>query len=326
MSMIELPPKIPTGLRPEPSDVSFNLDQVLSSVVSVRAAIPEDGFTATALGTNRYGHGVVIADGGLVLTIGYLIVEATPVWLIDSSGRAIAGHVAGYDQETGFGLIQALEQTDLKPMVIGQSKDLSEGESVIFAGSGGRSQAVKAKVTSIHEFVGYWEYLLDQAIFTAPPHPLWGGGALIGSDGTLRGIGSLFVQDAIKDGEGQEGNMVVPIDLLKPILDDLVTSGRSSRPRRPWLGMFTAEAGGKIIVAGLWDGGPAETAGLEIGDLVLEVDGTPVTGMADMLRQIWALGEAGVEVPLVIFRERSIREIKIPSASREDYHKAPSLH
>ncbi len=324
--MDELPPEIPSELRPEPSEVSFDLKQVLSSVVSVRAEIPEDGFTAATLGTDRRGHGVVIADGGLVLTIGYLIVEATSVWMTDSQGRAIAGHVAGYDQETDFGLIQALDPSDLKPMIIGRSGDLSEGEPVIFAGSGSRSQVVKTEIISIREFAGYWEYLLDQAIFTSPPHPLWGGGALIGSDGTLRGIGSLFVQDAIKDGEARDGNMVVPIDLLEPILDDLVTSGRSSRPRRPWLGMFTAEAGGKINVAGMWDGGPAETAGIEIGDLVLEVNGTPVTGMADMLRQIWAQGEAGVEVALIIFRERSIREIKITSASREDYHKAPRLH
>ena len=326
MSMNELPPEISSDLRPGPSDVSYNLDQVLSSVVSVRAEIPEDGFTAGALGTDRRGHGVVIAESGLVLTIGYLIVEATSVWLVDFSGRAVAGYVAGYDQETGFGLIQALDPSDLKPMIMGRSGDLREGEPVIFAGAGGRSQAVNTEVISIREFAGYWEYLLDQAIFTSPPHPLWGGGALIGSDGTLRGIGSLFVRDAIKDGEARDGNMVVPIDLLEPILDDLVTSGRSNRPRRPWLGMFTAEAGGKILVAGLWDGGPAETAGIEIGDLVLEVNGSPVTGMADMLRQIWALGEAGVEVALAIFRERSIREIKITSASREDYHKAPRLH
>jgi len=324
--MDELPPEIPSEPRPKPSDVSFNLDQALASVVSVRAEIPEDGFTAGSLGTDRRGHGVVIREGGLVLTIGYLIVEAAQVWLIDSKGRAIAGHVAGYDQETGFGLIQALEKTDLKPMAIGRSGDLSEGEPVIFAGSGGRAQAVKTEVIWIREFAGYWEYLLDQAIFTSPPHPLWGGGALIGSDGTLRGIGSLFVQDAIKDREARDGNMVVPIDLLEPILDDLLISGRSSRPRRPWLGMFTAEAGGKVIVAGIWDRGPAETAGIEIGDLVLEVNGTPVTGMADMLRQIWAQGEAGVEVALIIFRERSIREIIIPSASREDYHKSPRLH
>ncbi|MBT3307013.1 MAG: serine protease, partial [Alphaproteobacteria bacterium] len=190
MSIDEQVPEIPSGLRPEASEFSFDLDQVLSSVVSVRSEIPEDAFTATSLGTDRRGHGVVITDRGLVLTIGYLIVEATQVWLIDGTGRAIAGTVAGYDQETGFGLIQALDPTGLTPMIIGRSGELVEGEPVIFAGSGGRAQALKTEVVSIREFAGYWEYLLDQAIFTSPPHPFWGGGALIGSDGTLRGIGS----------------------------------------------------------------------------------------------------------------------------------------
>jgi S1-C subfamily serine protease len=317
---------IPFHLRPEPSEVSFDLDLVLSSVVSVHAEIPDDAFTAEALGTDRRGHGIVITDDGLVLTIGYMIVEAASVWLIDSNGRAIAGTVAGYDQETGFGLIQALDPAGLKPMTIGRSAELGEGEPVIFAGSGGRSQALKTEIVGIREFAGYWEYLLDQAIFISPPHKFWGGGALIGADGTLRGVGSLYVQDAVPDADPRDGNMIVPIDLLGPILDDLITSGRSSRPRRPWLGLFSAETAGKVVVAGLWDGGPAEIAGVEIGDLVLEVNATPVTGMADMLRQIWALGDAGVEVPLIIFRERSIREIIIPSASREDYHKAPRLH
>ena len=324
--MTEPAPVISPELRPDPADVSFDLEEVLSSVVSIRTEVPSDAFTAATLGTERRGHGVVIREGGLVLTIGYLIVEAASVWLVDAGGRAVAGHVMGYDQETGFGLVQALDPTGLKPMAIGRSDDLREGDPVLFAGAGGPAQALKSEVVSKHEFAGYWEYLLDEAIFTSPPHPFWGGGALIGIDGTLRGIGSLFVQEAVPGGEPCEGNMVVPIDLLEPILDDLVSTGRTQRPGRPWLGLFTAEAVGKVVVAGLWDGGPAERAGIETGDLVLEVDGTPVTGMADMLRNIWSLGEAGIEVPLIIFRDRSILEIRVPSANRSDYYKAPKLH
>ena len=324
--MDEDPPEIPLDMQPNPADVSFDLGRTLSSVVSLRAEIPDDAFTAGSLGTERRGHGVVIADDGLVLTIGYLIVEAASVWLIDAGGRAVAGHVIGYDQETGFGLVQALDPAGLTPIEIGRSGDLVVGEAVIFAGSGGRAQALSTHVASIREFAGYWEYLLDEAIFTSPPHPFWGGGALIGADGTLRGIGSLFVQDSAADKESLEGNMVVPIDLLEPILGDMIASGRSNRPRRPWLGMFTAEAVDKVVVAGLWDGGPAEAAGVEIGDLVLEVDGAPITSMAEMFRRIWSLGEAGVEVPLIVFRDRGVREILVPSASREDFHKTPQMH
>ena len=324
--MTEPTPEISPELRPDPADVSFDLKEVLSSVVSIRTQVPGDAFTAETLGTERRGHGVVIREGGLVLTIGYLIIEAASVWLVDAGGRAIAGHVMGYDQETGFGLVQALDPTGLKPMAIGRSDDLREGDPVLFAGAGGPSQALKSEVVSKHEFAGYWEYLLDEAIFTSPPHPFWGGGALIGIDGTLRGIGSLFVQEAVPGGEPRDGNMVVPIDLLEPILDDLVSSGGPQGPQRPWLGMFSAEAVGKVVVAGLWSGGPAEHAGLEIGDLVLEVDEMPVTDMAGMYRRIWAMGEAGVEVPLIIFRDREIMEIRVPSASRSDYYKAPQMH
>ncbi len=324
--MTEPIPEISPELRPDPADVSFNLERVLSSVVSIRTEVPGDAFTAETLGTERRGHGVVIREDGLVLTIGYLIVEAASVWLVDARGQAIAGHVMGYDQETGFGLVQALDPTGLKPMAIGRSDDLREGDPVLFAGAGGADQALKSEVVSKHEFAGDWEYLLDEAIFTSPPHPFWGGGALIGTDGTLRGIGSLFVQEAVPGGEPRDGNMVVPIDLLKPILDGLVSSGGAQRPRRPWLGMFFAQAIGKVVVAGLWSGGPAEQAGIEIGDLVLEVDKMPVTDMASMYRRIWAMGEAGVEVPLVIFRDREILEIRVPSASRSDYYKAPQMH
>jgi S1-C subfamily serine protease len=318
--------QIRDDLQPDPDEVPFDLERTLSAVVAVRAEVPDDGFTAQTLGTERRGHGVVIRDNGLVLTIGYLIVEATRVWLVDSAGRAAPGHVVGYDQETGFGLVQALEPLQAAPMPLGVSAALAVGDPVIFAGAGGRPQALATEVAAIREFAGYWEYLLDAAIFTAPPHPFWGGGALIGPDGKLCGIGSLFVQE-VTPGEAQrEGNMVVPIDILKPILDAMVTTGRSGRPRRPWLGMFTAEAVGKVVVAGMWNGGPAHKSGIEVGDLILEVDGQPVAGMPSLFRRIWSMGEAGVEVPLMIFRDRKILEIAVPSASRSDYHKAPKLH
>jgi len=319
-------PEIRADQRPDPGDFPFDLDAALSSVVSVRAEIPDDAFTARTLGTERRGHGILIRDDGLVLTVGYLIVEAVSVWLVDSDGAARPGHVMGYDQETGFGLVQALGPMGGRAIALGRSAELAEGDRVVFAGAGGREQSLNTQVVSIREFAGYWEYLLDRAIFVSPPHPFWGGGALIGPDGTLRGVGSLFVQEAVPGEEHREGNMVIPIDILTPILDELASTGRASRRARPWLGMFTAEAAGKVVVAGLWNGGPAEVAGVEIGDLVLEVDGTPVTGMADMFRRIWSLGEAGVEVPLIVFRDRRILEIRVSSASRSDYYKAPKVH
>jgi len=324
--MIDSTPEIPLEFQPDPAELSFDLDKVLASMVSLRTNIPEDAFTAPMLGTERQGHGVVIREGGLILTIGYLIVEAEQIWMIDSKGRAIAGHPLGYDQETGFGLIQALDPSGLTPVEIGRSHDLAQGDPVILAGAGGRSFALQSEIVSVREFAGYWEYLLDEALFISPAHPFWGGGALFGIDGTLRGIGSLYVQNAISYNQYQEGNMVVPIDLLAPIVDELATTGQTTRPGRAWLGMITTETAGKVVVAGLWDGGPAEQAGIEVGDLLLEVDGTPVTGMADMLRNVWALGVPGVEVPLIVFRDRGVREIRITSSSRSQYYKPPRIH
>ena len=319
-------PVIPEAQRPTPGDVSFDLDNALAAVLSLRAKVPDDAFTASTLGTEREGHGVLIRGDGLVLTIGYLITEAESVWLVGGDGRARTGHVVGYDQESGFGLVQALDLPDLPVMEFGDSGRLRKGDAVILAGHGGRAQAVSARVASRHEFAGYWEYVLDEAIFTVPPHPVWGGAALIGGDGKLLGIGSLLVQQAPPDEEPFEGNMVVPIDLLKPILDDLLSFGRTTKAPRPWLGMYTAEADGNLVVAGLADGGPAELGDVRIGDCVLAVGGTPVAGLVAMFRAVWALGDAGVEVPLTVLRDGDTMEIRVRSADRADFFKSPRLH
>ncbi len=315
------------SLNPAPKleDVSYDLENALDSVVSVRAHIPDDAMTATMLGTERAGHGVLIRDDGLVLTIGYLISEADGVWLIDNKGRATKAYVVGYDQETGFGLVQALQRLDLPYMELGDSSDLNEGDSVVIAGHGGREHAVSSRVISIREFAGYWEYLLDEAIFISPPHPNWGGTALIGSAGKLQGIGSLFVQLSIPGRIAADGNMIVPTDLLKPILDDMLTLGRISKPPRPWLGMLTAEAENQLVVAGLVDEGPAEHAELQVGDMVVAVKGQAVNELGTMYRTIWGIGSAGVEIPLTVLRDGDRLEIRIISASRYDFLKSPSL-
>jgi len=312
-------PEIPTELQPSAHDVAFDLGAALDSVVSLRSEVPEGGFTARTLGTERAGHAVVINERGLVVTIGYLVVEASQVWLMDNHGGGVEGHVMGYDQETGFGLVQPLGHLNAKPLEVGSSADVGVGTSVILAGHGGPASAVKTEVIDKREFAGYWEYLLDEAIFTSPPHPLWGGGALIDADGRLVGIGSLFVQEADESGSQQHGNMIVPIDILAPIMDELTTYGRRQRPPRPWLGVFSAESSGRVVVAGLWDGGPADQAGLQAGDLVIGIAGRPVADLGSFYRQYWSLGDAGVDVPLNVYRDGDVMEIVVASAAREDF-------
>jgi S1-C subfamily serine protease len=318
--------KIPAGLQPKPGDLAFDLDRALGSVLSLRATVPPDAFTAETLGTERGGSAVLIDSDGIVLTIGYLITEASQVWLTTIDGRAVPGHVLGYDQSTGFGVVQALGRIDVPPLALGTSAEASLGDRVIVAAGGGRARAVAAQIVAKQEFAGYWEYVLPDAFFTAPAHPFWGGTAMIGPRGDLIGIGSLQLPHQLGNGRVVPLNMIVPIDALKPIFDDLLKFGRPNRPARPWLGLFASESEGQVVIMGLAGDGPARTAGLRSGDTVLAVAGNEVSDLAGFFRAVWALGDAGVDVPLTIDREGDAFDVTVTSGDRNRYLRSPSLH
>jgi S1-C subfamily serine protease len=295
--------------------------QVLRSIVSVRATVPDDAFTASTLGTLREGSGVVIADG-LVLTIGYLITEAEEVWLTTSEGRVLPGHALAYDQETGFGLVQPLGRLDVPALEFGDAAQARPGDPVIFADGAG--QVVEANIVAMQEFAGYWEYLLEEAIFLAPAHPSWGGAALIDARGKLLGIGSLRLEMS-DEGEDAEVNMVVPINLLPPILDDLLSRGRTAKLPRPWLGVYSAESDGKVVIMSVAAGGPAAQAGLRKGDVITDVRDGEVAGLADFYRKVWECGAAGAEVPVRIVRNGRDAWMRVKSADRGSFLKKPPL-
>jgi S1-C subfamily serine protease len=318
--------KVPEVVQPKPGDYGYDLDAALAAVVGIRATIPSDAFTAETLGTERAGNGVLIRSNGLVLTIGYLITEAETIWLTLIDGRSVPGHVLGYDQETGFGLVQALAKLDMPALALGRSDTASVGERVVVGGAGGRQRSVAARIVAKQEFAGYWEYVVDEAIFTAPAHPNWGGTALIGSAGDLIGIGSLQLQQAVEKGQTQNLNMIVPIDLLKPILDDLMKYGRRNAPPRPWLGLYATEVEDRLVIVGIADRGPAKRADLRTGDIVLSVGGAEVRDLAGFFRRIWAQGAAGVEVPMTIYRDGRTMELRVKSGERNRFLKGPSLH
>jgi S1-C subfamily serine protease len=315
----------PEDLQPRQDGLAFSLQVAYDSMVLLRAEVPEDAFTAQILGTERSGNGVVIAEDGLVLTIGYLITEAESIWLTTNDGKVVPGYPLAYDQVTGFGLVLPLGKLGVPMLGRGSAKSLHEGDEAIVIGHGGGAHGLTARVVSKREFVGYWEYVLDEALFVAPAHPEWAGTALLGPDGRLAGIGSLLVQESF-DGEDLQCNMFVPIDLLEPILDDMRKLGRPAGHPRPWLGMYLSEEQGDLVVMGMANGGPADSAGVQVGDAVLGVAGESPSGLADLFRRIWRLGPAGTAVPLVLSREGEKVSVQVKSADRNDYLKKPQVH
>ena len=313
------------SLQPREDEVGFDLGEALDAVVLLRAEIPEDAFTGGILGTERIGYGAVIRADGLVLTIGYLITEAETIWLTTNAGDVVAGHALAYDQATGFGLVQPLGELRAPMLKRGSATALTAGDEVFVIGHGGRSHALKAKVIAKREFAGYWEYLIDEALFTAPAHPQWGGAALLDTRGRLVGIGSLLLQETVGE-NAEQGNMFVPIDLLEPILNDLLAHGRAARAPRPWLGMYTQHGDAGLVVGGLAPGSPAERAGVKAGDLVLGVAGERTNSLAEFLRSVWRLGGPGVEVPLMLARQGDVLRLTLHSADRGDFLKKPRLH
>ena len=316
--------KVPSANQPRTGDYAFDLDRVLASVVGLHSIVPNDAFSADNLGTERAGNGVVI-DDGLVLTIGYLITEAEAVWLHLGDGRVVQGHALGVDAETGFGLVQALGRLDLDPVPLGSSATAAIGDRVVLGGAGGRTRSVASHIAAKQEFAGYWEYLLNEALFTYPAHPNWGGAGLISNRGELIGIGSLQLERE-REGKSEHVNMVVPIDLLKPALDDLRKFGRVNKPARPWLGMYTAEIENKIVVVGISAKGPASRAELKAGDVILAVKGEKITSQTQFYRKLWSLGSAGVDVPLTVYHEGVTFDVVLASIDRTKLLKAPRLH
>jgi S1-C subfamily serine protease len=316
---------VPLEARPRPRDYTFDLDQALSSVVGLTAHIPDDAFTAQTLGTERAGNGVLIRQDGVILTIGYLVTEASEVLLRTNAGQIAAGHVLGIDQASGFGLVQALEPLDIPAIGLGDSRHAAPGDSIVVGAAGGRRRSLAAQIVARQEFAGYWEYLIEEAIFTAPSHPNWGGTAVIGSEGELLGIGSLQLQHQTNGGRIRPLNMMVPIELLLPIYDNLIT-GRAGSRSRPWLGLYAQEHDQSVVILDVAHEGPARRAGLRKGDLVRKSAGMEITNLADFYRSMWALGPAGADVPLTIDRDGDVFDIRVTSADRRAYLRTPRLH
>jgi S1-C subfamily serine protease len=302
-----------------PAPALDTAEDLLKAVVKIKATVPEGARTAATLGTEREGHGILIDGRGHILTTGYLVIESETIEVTGPGGRKVKAAFIGYDHATGFGIVRAESSLGVEPIELGRSADLAEGAPVLVAGYGGLEAAAGVRVVARREFAGYWEYLLESAIYTAPPYAKFAGAALIGPDGRLIGVGSLFTPLAVPGVGTLPCNVFIPIDLLRPILADLIARGRPSAPARPWLGINAEEAHGRVFVTRVTEAGPAEAAGFEADDLILKVNGEPVAGLSDFYRKVWAAGSAGVEVTLTVLKGVEPRDVKVKSADRNAF-------
>lgn len=307
----------------EIAQLSASIDDILESVVSVRAQIPEDALSADVLGSERSGHGVVIREDGLVLTVGYLIADAEEAWIGTDDETLVPACVIASDYETGFGLLQPTLPVDLPWVELGSSNDLEIGEPVFVVGSGGIGDSIEASVVAKREFAGRWEYLLDEAVYTSPAHHSWAGAALLNGNGRLCGIGSLLVQIP---GTDEPANMFVPVDILKPVFENLCRYGRPGSIARPWLGALIQDEDDRLQVAAVYQGCPAEQAGILPGDDIIAIDGAMVTDLADFYRKLWGRGGAGIAVTLTLVRAGRRRDVSVETADRNAFMKKNTIN
>jgi S1-C subfamily serine protease len=305
---------------PPPSGNLGDLTRFNPSIVRLDTKVPEDATSAQSLGGSRFGTGIIL-DERTVLTIGYLTLEADAVMVTTASGKRIPASVAGYDHATGFGLVRTVLPLDGKPMALGDSDRIKEKQRVLTLGQG-EPEATEIFVLSRKPFAAGWEYLIESPIFTFPPVNNWSGAALISAeDGRLIAVGSLVVNDAASGQPGVPGNLWVPVNLLKPIMADLLAKGRRGDGANPWLGMTTESVRGNLMVVRVARNGPAEAAGVSPGDVVIGVAGEKVGDQAEFYRKVWKVGPAGATIPLRVLKDGDVKELAVKSIDRSDFLK-----
>ena len=301
-------------------------EKFFQSIFKVKTRAVPNARSSATLGQEREGTAVVIADDGLLVTIGYLIVEADEVSLVDQHGKTIPARVVAYDHATGLGLVRAVTPLKAPAIPLGESGKLATKDPVMIVNHAGVDDVTVAYVVSTRPFTGNWEYLLEQAIFTSPPTMNWSGAALVSRDFKLVGVGSLIVREASAGETALPGNMFVPIDTLKPILPDLIRTGRRAGPARPWLGVAADEVQGRLMVSRVSPEGPGDQAGIKAGDIILGVGGDGVRTQAEFYRKVWGRGAAGTDIPLRVLQGVDVKELDVHSMDRVEYFRPKTTY
>ena len=316
----------PVSISPDAERGYQRLMKATHAVVGVKVKALPDARSNESLGQEREGSGVAIGKEGLVLTIGYLILEADAIEVTDYQGQKVPATIVAYDHATGFGLVRPLGSIASRPIELGTALAVSQLDRMMIV-TGGEEQNISiATVVSRRPFAGYWEYLIDDAIFTSPPRLDHSGAALINKEGELVGIGSLFVLDALAPGEKLPGNMFVPVDLLRPVLEEMVKTGGQKAGRRPWLGVNSLEEDGRIKVMQVNQESPAAQAGIVAGDMILAIDGEPIESLEMFYGKLWTRGPAGVNVRLTVLHGPTTREVVVRSIDRTEFmRKRPTV-
>ncbi|SFM30806.1 S1C family serine protease [Variovorax sp. OV329] len=318
--------KAPADAPPASDAQIAALRRALNAVVTVRVSATEGARTARSLGEERSGTGVVIDGDGLILTIGYLLLEAQTIEVVTQDDRRMPARQVAYDQATGFGLLQPLIplRTRIEPVPMGSVSALAAGEALMVS-SAGKSGAEVGVVRLVDRraFSGYWEYHIDQALFTAPPVPNHSGAAVFNRNGELLGIGSLFVSDSQANGGALPGNMFVPVDLLAPVLPEMRSTGSTRASHRPWLGVSSQLQDGKVRIVRVERDGPAQRAGVGVGDEVLEVDGAPVDSLESFYKKVWTRATPDDEVELTLRQGDEVRKLRVQAMDRMDTLRKP---
>ena len=306
-----------TSTAPASQAVIDALTRASAAVVGVRVTAAEGARSADTLGRRRQGSGVVIGPDGLILTIGYLMLEADSIQVVTQDNRTVPATGVAYDIATGFGLVKPLlPLRGVSPVPLGTHQDLRTGESLMVAMGGSDGGVGMTQLVGKRPFSGYWEYHIEAALFTSPPVPNHSGAPLFNQRGELLGIGSLFLADAGGEEPRSPGNMFVPVDLLKPILAEMQKTGTTAQSRRPWLGLTSSEQAGRVQVVRVTKDSPAQAGGVQPGDVIVAVDGVPVSTLEEFYKRVWSRARPDDEIRLTVRQGSDTRELSVKGVDR----------